>query len=81
VREPRLNLLPFSSRPVEHIGANQGPLREKVPPSRFDLSNTGICGAMPFSSTSSPQNEPPATPEKSKIHSANFGASRRCWLG
>ena len=27
-------------------------LREKVSSSRFDLSNIGICGAMPFSSTS-----------------------------
>jgi hypothetical protein len=26
--------------------------REKVPSSRFDLSNTGTCGAIPFSSTS-----------------------------
>ena len=25
---------------------------EKVPSSRFDLSNTGICGAIPFSSSS-----------------------------
>jgi hypothetical protein len=31
---------------------NRKSLREKVPSSRFELSNTGIWGAMPFSSTS-----------------------------
>ena len=45
---------PLSTRAmVDVIGrAYQKLLREKVPSSRFDLSNTGICGAMPFSSTS-----------------------------
>jgi hypothetical protein len=89
-RERRLNLLPFSSRPVEPIGANEGPLREKVPPSRFDLSNTGICGAMPFSSTSSlrtsllrPLKSPRSTPQTSEQAAAaasaeHCGVSR--WL-
>src|ERR1700722_10923605 len=33
-------------------GSYRKSLREKVPSSRCDLSFTGICGAMPFSSTS-----------------------------
>jgi hypothetical protein len=37
---------------ISLVGSYRKSPREKVPSSRFDLSNTGICGAMPFSSTS-----------------------------